>query len=182
MPSHRYAAFLRGINVGGNNIMRMTDVRLALEAAGCSAVATVLASGNVVFASEDADPSEARDRVERALQAASGRRSAALVRTMEHMRALVARNPFGAVNVTPETRLYVTFLPEPPSTRLDVPFRTPGGELTLLELTDTELFTMVEPSPGSRTPEAMVLIEKEFGRAVTTRSWNTVLKVAGRGA
>ena len=181
MPSHRYAAFLRGINVGGNNIVRMSDVRTALEAAACSGVATVLASGNVVFASADADAAAARDRVERTLEAVCGRRIAALVRPMEHLHALVARNPFAAVEVTPHTRLYVSFLSEPPRTPLSIPFGTPGGQLTVVELTDTELCTALQLDHGSGTPDAMGFIEKEFGRGVTTRSWNTVLKVAARG-
>ena len=177
MTLQRYAAFLRGINVGGNNIIRMADVRAGLEAAGCTDVATVLASGNVVFTSPDADVTSARERVERALEAATGRRGAALVRTIEDVRRLVARDPFGAVEVTPDTRLYVTFLSEPPVSRLRLPYRTPRG-VTLLELTDTELFSVLVPAEGARSTDSMSLIEKDFGSGVTTRSWNTVLKIA----
>ncbi len=180
MASHRYAAFLRGINVGGSNVIRMADLRKALEAVGCLDVATVLASGNVVFASPDADEAGARERVERALEAVSGRRIAALVRTLEHLRALVARDPFRAVEVTPETRLYVSFLAEPRATGLTIPYSTADGAFTLLELTDTELLSVVVLKDGVGTLDAMGIIEKEFGKEVTMRNWNTVQKVVAR--
>lgn len=181
MAGYRYAAFLRGINVGGNNIIRMADVRKALEAAGCSDVKTVLASGNVVFTSEDADVSAARERVESALEGVAGRRIAALTRSMSQIQSLVTRNPFGDVEVTPETRLYVTFLPEGATSRLPIPYRTPRGELTMLERTESELISVLLLLDGSRSVDVMALIEKEFGSGVTTRNWNTVVKVAAAG-
>lgn len=182
MSTRRYAAFLRGINVGGNNIIRMGDVRTALAAAGCAEVATILASGNVVFSSPDAEEAAARERVERTLEAACGKRIRALVRPVEHLRDLVARDPFAAIPVTPDTRLYVTFLPQPRTTALTIPYRTPGGELTLLELSDTELLSVLVLGNGPGTVDVMSLIEKEFGGDVTTRSWNTVLKVVAKAS
>ncbi len=181
MISNRYAAFLRGINVGGKNIVRMSDLRRALEAAGCVDVATVLASGNVVFGSADPDAAAARARVERSLEAVSDRPITALVRTMEHVRALAARNPFAGIEVTPDTRLYVTFFPEPPVSNLALPHQAPRGGLTLLEMTETELYSVLQLSV-SGTAEVMSMIEREFGRGVTTRNWQTVLKVAAVGS
>src|SRR4029077_19756102 len=45
----RYVAFLRGINVGGNRVLKMDDLRKAFESLGFKDVKTVLASGNVMF-------------------------------------------------------------------------------------------------------------------------------------
>lgn len=45
----RYVALLRGINVGGNNLIKMTALKACMEALGFEAVATYIASGNVLF-------------------------------------------------------------------------------------------------------------------------------------
>jgi uncharacterized protein (DUF1697 family) len=60
----RFVALLRGINVGGNNVIRMADLRACLEADGFGDVRTYIQSGNVEPALEDrlaADLSEPDD-------------------------------------------------------------------------------------------------------------------------
>src|SRR4051794_1455297 len=52
MATKRYAALLRGINVGGKNLISMPDLRAAFEEHGCTDVATYIQSGNVVFATD----------------------------------------------------------------------------------------------------------------------------------
>lgn len=47
----RYLALLRGINVGGKNIVKMTDLRLCFECLGLTNVSTYIQSGNVIFES-----------------------------------------------------------------------------------------------------------------------------------
>ena len=51
----RYAALLRGINVGGNNVIRMADLKASFEAMGLRDVGTYIQSGNVVFSSPATD-------------------------------------------------------------------------------------------------------------------------------
>src|SRR3712207_7522120 len=45
----QYLALLRGINVGGKNLIRMADLRAAFEGMGLEDVATYINSGNVLF-------------------------------------------------------------------------------------------------------------------------------------
>lgn len=51
MTAHRYLVLLRGINVGGNNIIRMADLRTCFEDMGFSEVVTYIQSGNIIFTS-----------------------------------------------------------------------------------------------------------------------------------
>ena len=53
--SRRYIALLRGINVGGNNIIRMADLKQSFEELGFSEVTTYIQSGNVLFNSSEGD-------------------------------------------------------------------------------------------------------------------------------
>lgn len=62
-----YAALLRGINVGGKNILPMKDLKSCLEKAGMCDVQTYIASGNVVFRTEECAISEIREKLEKAI-------------------------------------------------------------------------------------------------------------------
>jgi uncharacterized protein (DUF1697 family) len=60
----KYAAFLRGINVGGNGIIKMADLKTAVEKAGFSSVKTYIQSGNIILTSVDTDAGQVAARLE----------------------------------------------------------------------------------------------------------------------
>lgn len=66
-----YVALLRGINVGGKNKIKMTELRSALENIGLSRVKTYIQSGNVLFESSDAEAT-VRQRIEQEIAAVFG--------------------------------------------------------------------------------------------------------------
>lgn len=80
----RYAAFLRGINLGRRRV-KMADLRRHLEALGVENVGTILASGNVVFDAPAGDPQELEPRIEAHLEETLGFDVDTLVRTMERL-------------------------------------------------------------------------------------------------
>ena len=91
----RYAAFLRGINVGGR---RLTNARLVscFERIGVEGVATFRASGNVVFAADEADVAKLAARIEQALARDLGYDVQTFLRTGEQVRAIARHDPFEA--------------------------------------------------------------------------------------
>lgn len=102
----RYAAFLRGVNVGGVNL-KMADVAAALTDTGLFEVRTVLASGNVLLESPD-DAAAVRETAEAALQARFDYPARVLIYDLDTVRALVAAYPFEPE--VPELHSYVTFV------------------------------------------------------------------------
>ena len=62
-----YIALLRGINVGGNNIIKMVDLKLAFEEMEFSNVKTYIQSGNVIFSSDRKNKVELTDEIEKKL-------------------------------------------------------------------------------------------------------------------
>ncbi|MCY3642823.1 MAG: DUF1697 domain-containing protein [Acidimicrobiaceae bacterium] len=92
-----YVALLRGINVGGKNIVRMADLRAAFEDAGYEAVSTYIQSGNVLFESDRPRASLER-RIETMLEGAFGLSLVVVVRSHRQLRNVVDRAPdsFGA--------------------------------------------------------------------------------------
>jgi uncharacterized protein (DUF1697 family) len=91
----RYAAFLRGVNLGRNRRITNERLRGALEDLGYADVATFRASGNVVFdpgAGEDAKA--IRDRVEAGLAESLGFEVVVFLRSAGQVKAIAARRPF----------------------------------------------------------------------------------------
>jgi uncharacterized protein (DUF1697 family) len=64
----RYVALLRGINVGGRTLVNMADLRNCLESVGFEEVSTYIASGNVIFESDEGDAAKLAATVEAAIE------------------------------------------------------------------------------------------------------------------
>ncbi|MEP0190363.1 MAG: DUF1697 domain-containing protein [Erythrobacter sp.] len=88
----RYLGLLGSINIGGNRV-KMVDLKAALEKASFHDLATVAASGNVIF-SDDRDPALLEIQLESVIDQAFGFKSCAMVRTRDEVRAAIDQNPF----------------------------------------------------------------------------------------
>lgn len=94
MSAKQYVALLRGINVGGQNAVSMSELRDALEGHGFADVRTFLNSGNVVF-SGGSSPSDLEDEIEEMLEAHLGRPLVVVVRSRRQMQNIVRKAPDG---------------------------------------------------------------------------------------
>jgi uncharacterized protein (DUF1697 family) len=177
MPT--YIALLRGINVGGNKKVSMADLKKALEKAGYSNVKTLLNSGNVVLDADENKPAVVRKDLEALLEKTFKFPVPVLVRTYEELEALEASKPFKGIPVTKDTRLYITFLSDgsKPKGGIKIPYRSPDADFRILSASKREVISVFVLSPGINTPKAMEALEKEWGKDVTTRNWNTVQKL-----
>jgi uncharacterized protein (DUF1697 family) len=90
----RYVALLRGINVGGNNVIRMADLRACLEADGFAEVRTYIQSGNVVFTASGSSAAITA-RLVRTLSGEFGYEATVAVRSARQFRAIVDAAPKG---------------------------------------------------------------------------------------
>ncbi|MFN0147180.1 MAG: DUF1697 domain-containing protein [Dehalococcoidia bacterium] len=177
-PTTDYAAFLRGINVGGNNIIAMADLRAMCADIGFTKVKTILASGNVVFTASGGTAATVGAKLAAKLHDATGRDISVIIRTVDQIRAMLAAAPFAGIVVTPDTRLYVTLLPAPSASKLKLPYTSPDGGFRILRVAGADVFSVLTVSPDHRTVDAMQILEKEFGKSITTRNWNTIAKIA----
>jgi len=173
----KYAAFLRGINVGGHKAVKMEELKKAFETLGFKNVKTLLASGNVLFAAPAASESALAKKIERKLETVFGYEIGVLIRKIEGLQRLAEADPFAGIKITPQTRLYVTFLAEKPRSGLKIPYESPDQNFKIIRATGSEVCSVLTLSPNSRTVDLMSILEKEFGRKVTTRNWNTLEKI-----
>ncbi|HXE74709.1 MAG TPA: DUF1697 domain-containing protein [Candidatus Xenobia bacterium] len=173
-----YVALLRGINVGGHKRVSMDGLRQAFESLGFRKVSTLLASGNVVFRAPTQSRAALIRKIEAGLKRRLGHEITVLLRTPEELRALADLNPFRGIRVTPQTRLFVTFLSEKPRTRLKIPYTSADKSYRILCRTRGALCSVLTLGPQwSRNLRQMDILEKEFGKRITTRSWSTVLRL-----
>jgi hypothetical protein len=90
-----YVALLRGINVGGKNLIRMPALKAAFEDEGFEDVATYIQSGNVVFAAPAARATDLTHRIESMLAEAFDYVPTVVVRSHKQLRATVDGAPKG---------------------------------------------------------------------------------------
>ena len=168
--------------MGGHKPLAMVSLRGAFEGMGFENVRTVQASGNVLFDATDEragtggrpDTELLEARIEGGLEGTFGYRIGVTVRRLADLERLVASDPFGGVAVDPATRRYVTFLSRSAATGAEI---SPPFDLPLLKVTEHAVLSAITLAPGLGTTELMGWLEKRFGKDVTTRNWNTILKV-----
>lgn len=171
----RWVALLRGINVGGKNVIRMDALRACIERAGHTNVATYIQSGNVIF-----DAKASAERIEGALEAALakqfGYRATVMLRSHEQMKAVVTNAPRGFGKKPAQFRYDVVFLKEPPSAEeliADVPLRE--GVDAVWAGDGVLYFSRVEKL-ASKSKLSKIVSLPMYQR-MTIRNWNTTTKL-----
>ena len=113
MTGTQYLALLRGINVGGNNIIKMADLKAGFEQMGFSNVVTYIQSGNVLFKSEDKDKVALTTRIEKGLSKRFNFEAKVVVISQKELTAIVRDAPVGFGKDEKKFRYDVIFLKEP---------------------------------------------------------------------
>lgn len=113
----RYVALLRGINVGGKNLIRMGDLTACFRDHGFEGVATYIQSGNVVFGSSGSNSGTLTDRIERMLASNFDYDASVVVRSRTQMRSVVEQAPTGFGDEPTTYRYDVIFLKAPLTAR-----------------------------------------------------------------
>jgi uncharacterized protein (DUF1697 family) len=167
----RYAAFLRGVMPFN---CKMPALKAAFEAAGFTNVKTVLGSGNVAFDARSSSEPALEHKAEAAMHEQLGKAFFTVVRPIAQLEALLATDPYKPFKVGPKAKRIVTFLRERTKTKLKLPVEIDGARILVMK--DRDIFSAYLPSP--KGPVFMALIERTFGKDVTTRTWNTIAKIA----
>ena len=110
---NQYVALLRGINVGGKNLIKMTDLKACFEALGFKDVRTYIQSGNVLFSAAGSDQARLTRRLEETLSKTFSYQSRLVVRSLKQMKDIVTHAPNGFGSNPATYRYDVIFLKEP---------------------------------------------------------------------
>lgn len=153
---------------------KMPELQRAFTAGGFTDVKTVLATGNVVFTARAATEASLAKKCEAAMTKELGKAFLTIIRSVDALRALLATDPFAEFRLAADAKRVVTFLRDKPTKKLELPLELDGAKILCVR--GNEIFHAYVPSP--RGAVFMRLIEKTFGQDVTTRTWDTVKKIA----
>jgi uncharacterized protein (DUF1697 family) len=169
----RYAAFLRGVNVGGVNL-KMPEVAAALEEAGFNDVRTILATGNVLLDSTSS-LATVRKKAEAALRSTFGYDAWVLVYDIDTVRTISERYPFE--RELPDHQSYVTFVSDDNVfDELKQLAKTPGpGEK--ITPGDGVLYWQVAKGKTLDSTVGKTMGKKRYKSSTTTRNLRTLERV-----
>jgi uncharacterized protein (DUF1697 family) len=177
MPSDlRYIAFLRGINVGGNKIIKMEALAAAFTAAGFRKVKTYIASGNVFFDSRSTDRQALTRKIEKMLTATFGHEIAVALFTLPELQELIAIDHFKRIKQSKDVMLCVTLFSQ--SVPQHMPRESKAERLGVVAMHDRAAFIVARRKPTGWFGYPNNWIEKEFGATGTTRGWGSLQKIA----
>ncbi|EFL38310.1 DUF1697 domain-containing protein [Streptomyces griseoflavus] len=174
----RYAALLRGINVGGSRKVPMAELRTLLEGLGHDGVRTHLQSGQAVFASRHGDEESLAAELAAAVERHFGFPVDVIVRDHAYLKGIVEACPFPAAELEPK-QLHVTYFSAPVTperfTEVDRAAYLPED----FRLGDRALYLYAPDGLGrSKLAEHLSKPRVNKGVVATSRNWNTVRKLA----
>ncbi len=152
---------------------KMPELKKAFESAGFADVKTILSSGNVAFSARAASERSLQRKAEAAMTQRFGAAFLTIVRPMDALHDMLASDPYRAFHLDPAAKRIVTFLRDKPRSKVGLPIEMGGARI--LSMKGREVFSAYVPNP--KGPVFMTLIERSFGKDVTTRTWDTVTKV-----
>jgi uncharacterized protein (DUF1697 family) len=176
MSETRYLALLRGINVGGRNIIKMTELKASFEAMGMKRVETYIQSGNVVFSCTSKARARLVTRIEKALSEAFSYTSSIVLLTADELAAVVEQAPPGFGKQPTKYRYDVLFMKPAltPSAALQQLSTKAGVDLVFAgshALYFRRLSSKATQSHLNRVAQLPIY------RDMTLRNWNTTRKL-----
>jgi len=171
----KHFAFLRGINVGGHNKIKMEALREMFAALGFENVKTYINSGNVIFETAETGDGKLSAQIKRAIQAEFLLRVKVMVRTMSEIEEIIKNNPF-AGQFENDKDLHVLFLDEElPEEKREL-LLSNNNENEMFAVRNREIFCLLRVS----VLDSLLgkdYIGKKLKTPTTARNWRTVNKI-----
>jgi uncharacterized protein (DUF1697 family) len=171
----KYLALLRGINVGGKNLIKMADLKTTVEKCGFTDVSTYIQSGNVLFSSSIKDPGAVREKLAKALEEDYGYRDRIIVRTQQQLKKTLAEVPPEWLTRT-DVRCYLGFLAEPLFAEDLIPQIELKNGVDFIEAGEGVLY-MTTLASGLTKSKFTKMIGKSFYKDISMRNYNTARKL-----
>ena len=169
-------SFLRGINVGGRNKIRMADLRDLYASLGFHDTRTLLQSGNAIFATDETDLARVQQRLEIGILDRSGFAVDVVLRRADEFRSTLARHPFTQAQLEEPGKCAFVFLSAEPVTAAVEQLResNPGREIVHSAGRDLCIFYC---DGMARSKLDNKRIERHLRLVSTVRNWNTCQRI-----
>ena len=158
----------------------MQDLSARLEEdLGFKNVITILNSGNLLFDFKAVIKEKLEDNLENYLAKTYGFEIPVLIRNKREVKNLIDNNPFEKVEVIKDTRLYVSLSKKKLPVKMQLPWTSDDKSFIILHQEDKELYSVLNLAI-TKTPKGMETLEKVYGKDLTTRNWNTIIRIENR--
>jgi len=174
-----HVALLRAINVGGNNLISMSDLRQMFADLGYAGATTLLQSGNVVFDGGRKGAARLEQLFERETAERFGATIDYCVRSTEQWQSIVDANPFAAEAKSAPNHLVVMLLKSASAAGAIQALRAAIRGPERIHNEGRELYIVYPDGIGTSKLTNRV-IETKLATRGTARNWNTVMKLAER--
>lgn len=173
-----HIALLRGINVGGNKMIAMADLRDLLTKLGFAGAKSLLQSGNLVFRGDRRrTPAQLETLLAAETEKRLGVQADVFVRTASELAEVVARNPFAEEAKRDPSHLLVMFLRDVPDVTAVAALNAAIVGREAVRVIGRHAYAAYPDGIG-RSKLTNAVIEKKLGTRGTARNWNTVMKLA----
>jgi uncharacterized protein (DUF1697 family) len=169
-------AMLRGVNVGGHNVIEMEALREVFQSLQLAKPQTHIQSGNVIFGTQQKNLKTLARQIAGALEHRCTIHCGVILRTVPELRKVIAANPFAARPEIPPNRLLVNFLAADPGSQAHENIRKLAGLPEEVHLIGRELYIFYRDGAG-RSKLTSASIDRALNTPSTARNWNTVVKL-----
>lgn len=171
-----YVAFLRGINVSGQKIIKMEALREAFMREGFTGVKTYIQSGNVLFSRSGSSESELINQVERLIVENFGFHTEVILRSRDEIESVLKALENKHSERVGEQKLYISFLKNAFSGNLSLPLFSKNSDVEIIYHNSRDFISLSHLHKGAYGfPNAF--IEKFTGIPATTRNPQTLQKI-----
>lgn len=169
-------SFLRAVNVGGHNMIKMDALRELYESLGLRPARTYLQSGNVVFKTGERDPAQLTQKIENAIERSHGFRPDVVIRTTAELKDVIRRNPFAKWRDIDPRKFLVTFLARTPAPEDVEKVSKIKAEPEEMHIDGREVYIYF-PNGLARPKLSWTQVAKNLKTTGTARNWNTVTEL-----
>lgn len=171
-----YVALLRGINVSGQKLIKMTDLKAMFETIGFNNVTTYIQSGNVVFTSKNSDIPSMQNEVKKTIQKQFGFDVDVQIFDSKQFKEITDGHTFLKENSCELKAVYYTLLSEVPTKKLVEELNNLEQSMEFFKITDTVIYCYY-PNGYGNSKWNNVFFEKKLKVSCTTRNFNTMQKL-----
>jgi uncharacterized protein (DUF1697 family) len=171
-----YIAFLKGINVAGHRLIKMTELKLMFEKMGYKNVRTYIQSGNVVFEAPKTKNETLAKKIEKDLIKPLGYEVSVVVRTPDDIKAIIAAYPFSKLKDHESFKVNVAFLSAVPEKSDAAELHSVNDKREMFHVDGCNVYAIY----NKEFSDALMgknIIEKKLKVKATVRNWNTVNKI-----
>ena len=172
----RYIALLRGINVGGNTMIKMADLKTSFEKLGFKSVVSYINSGNLAFDAAKAAEEKICARIQKAIETDFGKEIPVMIRPQSAIQEIVENNPFQGAFES-HKQMHVLFMKAKMPADKAAQLKAAETDAEKFEIIDREIYALLKNGVADSLL-GTGFIDKKLKIGTTGRNWRTVQKLS----